>query len=107
MTAPAPAWPIGTPSMTHMRTPSIVSWWGTRSFKAAGARRVNRSGGSDQCESASTTNISDSVVVILRRYAPSLSSAQATGARFSDGKGEARMELELTSDQEFFAETTR
>src|SRR4051812_5403837 len=55
MTPPAPNRPITSPSNTHIRSPSTVSTCGTRSLYSAGAREVKRSGGSHQCESASTT----------------------------------------------------
>ena len=48
----------GWPSNTHIGWPSTSSTRGTRSRKAAGARLVKRSAGSDQWESASTTNMS-------------------------------------------------
>ena len=64
ITAPAAAWPMATPSITHTRCPSMTSWWGTRPFRWAGANRVNKSAGSDQCESASTTKSSDKAEVM-------------------------------------------
>src|SRR5688500_10649207 len=54
MTPPAPARPMTWPSNTQLRSPSTSSTRGTRSRTAAGARLVNRSGGSDQWLSAST-----------------------------------------------------
>src|SRR4051794_23628284 len=57
MTAPAAKMPIGVWSKTQWVCPSITSTCGTRSLYFAGARDVNMSAGSDQCESASTTSM--------------------------------------------------
>src|SRR5580700_29931 len=66
MTPPALKRPTGCPSNTHIFSPSTSSTRGTRSLNAAGARFVNRSGASHQCESASTTSISFNIDVNIR-----------------------------------------
>src|SRR4051812_12079965 len=57
MTAPAANMPMGVWSKTQWVWPSITSTCGTRSLYFSGARDVNMSAGSDQCESASTTSM--------------------------------------------------